>query len=291
MLGLALLLLLAFPAAASAGTASVQPYVEPPDIDPFGSCGRYMMCPPDMVVFDAAAGERNVVTITQEVVPESGQFRFLVRDEGAPLQAGQGCQQLEPGAVSCTAATVGPLRLGDGNDSLTAPWGQASGGAGRDLLSVTVGPTNGDGGDDVIYGDAGGGGAGDDHLVVGVGAGGPGEDVLRCPAETLCTLDGGPGDDRLTGGDEIDQLFGRGGDDLMQGGGDRDTLLGNRGDDRLAGGAGGDHLRGGRGADRLFSRRDRVLDRVNCGAGRGDRAVVDRRDDVKRCERVLLPPP
>jgi hypothetical protein len=30
---------------------------------------------------------------------------------------------------------------------------------------------------------------------------------------------------------------------------------------------------------------------VNCGSGREDRAQVDRRDDVKRCERVRLPPP
>jgi hypothetical protein len=42
----------------------------------------------------------------------------------------------------------------------------------------------------------------------------------------------------------------------------------------------------------LVSREDRsagearVRDRVDCGAGRRDRAVVDRADDVKRCERV-----
>jgi RTX calcium-binding nonapeptide repeat (4 copies) len=291
MFGLALLLLLAFPAAAGAGTASVEPYVEPPGIDPFGSCSRYMMCPPDMLVVAAAPGERNVVTITQEPGPEFGRLRFLVRDDGAPVEAGQGCEQVEPGAVACTAATAGPLRLGDGNDSLTAPQGQASGGAGRDLLNLNSGRMKGDGGDDVLNGTEGDGGEGDDILVVTSGEGGAGEDVLRCAAESLCRLDGGAGDDRLTGGDEIDRLFGRAGDDLIQGGGEFDTLLGNRGDDRLAGGAGGDHLRGGRGADRLFSRTDRVLDRVNCGSGRSDRAVVDRRDDVKRCERVLLPPP
>ena len=291
MLWLALLLLLAFPAAASAGTASVQPYVEPPDIDPFGSCSRYMMCPPDMLVFDAAAGEANLVTITEEVVPGLGRVRFLVRDEGAPVQAGQGCEQVDPGAVACTAATAGPLRLGDRKDRLTAVRGEASGGGQADVLNVSFGGMEGDAGNDVLSGTQGDGGAGDDHLVVIAGEGGTGEDVLRCPPESLCHLDGGAGDDRITGGDNIDRLFGRAGDDIMQGGGDFDTLLGNRGDDRLAGGAGGDHLRGGRGTDRLFSRRDRVLDRVNCGSGRGDRAQVDRRDDVKRCERVRLPPP
>jgi RTX calcium-binding nonapeptide repeat (4 copies) len=290
MLGLALLLLLAFPAAAGAGTASVQPYVEPP-VDPFGSCSRYDMCPPDMLVFAAAPGERNVVTITQEVGPEFGRLRYLVRDDGAPVQAGQGCEQVEPGAVACTAATAGPLRLGDGNDSLTATQGRTSGGPGRDLLSVTYGPTNGDAGDDVIYGNTAGGGAGDDHLVATDAEGGPGDDVLRCPAESRCGLFGGAGDDRLTGGDDKDRLFGYAGDDIMQGGGRFDILLGNRGDDRLAGGAGKDRVQGGHGADRLFSRRDRVLDRVICGPGRRDLAVVDRRDVVERCERVLLPRP
>jgi hypothetical protein len=290
MLWLALLLLLAFPAAASAGTASVQPYVEPPDIDPFGSCSRYMMCPPDMLVFDAAAGEANLVTITEDIGgPRT--FRFLVRDDGAPVQAGSGCSQVDAGTVECTAATAGPLRLGDRKDRLTAVRGEASGGEQADVLNVSFGGMEGDAGNDVLSGTQGDGGAGDDHLVVIAGEGGTGEDVLRCPAESPCQLDGGAGDDRLTGGDDIDRLFGRAGDDIMQGGGEFDTLLGNRGDDRLAGGAGGDHLRGGRGADRLFSRRDRVLDRVDCGSGRGDRAQVDRRDDVKRCERVRLPPP
>ena len=290
MLWLALLLLLAFPAAASAGTASVQPYVEPPDIDPFGSCSRYMVCPPDMLVFDGAAGEANRVTVTEEF--EGFRLvRFVVRDEGAPVQAGSGCEQIDPATVACKAAIVGPLRLGDRDDSLTTRQGEASGGEGRDLLNVSSGGMSGDGGDDVLNGIEGDGGEGDDHLVVAAGEGGAGEDVLRCPPESLCNLDGGAGDDRLTGGDEIDLLLGRAGHDLMQGGGESDTLLGNRGHDRLAGGAGADRLRGGRGADRLFSRRDRVRDRVNCGSGREDRAQVDRRDRVRRCERVRLPRP
>jgi Ca2+-binding RTX toxin-like protein len=292
MLWLVLLLLLGFPAPAGAGTASVQPYVERPDVDPFGSCARYAQCPPDMVVFDGAAGEVNSVTITNEAITVGSQPRFQVRDEAAPVQAGQGCEQLDARTVVCPAARIGPLRLGDGNDTLTSVEGRASGGPGRDLLSVRFGPTNGDAGDDVIYGVEGYGGEGDDHLVVTQGEGGPGEDVLRCPAESLCGLFGGAGDDRLTGGDDVDRLFGGAGDDLMQGGSGRfDLLLGNRGDDRLAGGAGRDRLHGGHGADRLFSRRDRVFDRVICGPGGGDLAVVDRRDDVKRCERVRLPPP
>jgi Ca2+-binding RTX toxin-like protein len=292
MLWLALLLLLAFPAAAGAATASVQPYVEPPDTDPFGSCARYAQCPPDMVVFDGAVGEVNRVTITQEAVTGPWRARFRVRDEAAPVQAGQGCEQLETGTVACSAATIGPLRLGDGDDRLDSPSGEAWGGEGHDLLTMRFGPMQGEAGDDVLTGAQGDGGPGHDLLAVGSGEGGPGGDILRCPPASLCHLDGGPGDDRITGGRNQDRLFGRRGDDILRGGADFDILLGHGGDDRLVGGRDGDHLRGGRGTDRLLSREDTsagedvVLDRVNCGIGRRDVAVVDRRDDVKRCERV-----
>jgi Ca2+-binding RTX toxin-like protein len=134
-------------------------------------------------------------------------------------------------------------------------------------------------GDDVLVGDRGLGGGGNDVLMVRSGAGDSGDDVLRCfPRDTPCHLDGGPGDDLLTGGASRDRLFGR------------------RGNDVLRGGAGPDDLRGGSGTDRLVSREDRSAgerpksDQVDCGTGRRDRAVADRRDDVERCERVHLPP-
>ena len=123
--------------------------------------------------------------------------------------------------------------------------------------------------------------------------GGAGDDILRCsPTQAWCYLDGGLGNDVLTGGTASDRLLGREGNDLMRGGPNFDRLAGGLGDDRLVGGAGGDHLDGDSGADRLVSREDRsagearVLDRVDCGAGRRDLAVVDRADDVNRCERV-----
>jgi Ca2+-binding RTX toxin-like protein len=290
MLWLALLLLLAFPAAAGAATASVQPYVEPPDTDPFGSCSRYMMCPPDMLVFDGAPGETNQVTVTEE--SEGFQrLRYVVRDDGAPVQAGAGCRQVDAGTVECTAATVGPVRLGDGDDRLTARSAQAWGGQGADVLSVEFGRLEGGGGGDVLTGALGDGGGGDDRLVVSQGEGGPGEDVMKCPPEGgLCTLDGGPGDDRLTGSDLRDRLFGRGGDDVLHGRRELDTIEGNRGDDRLFGGPSGDFLRGGFGADRLFARETRFsgafLDRADCGPGGRDRAIADRRDATVRCELV-----
>jgi RTX calcium-binding nonapeptide repeat (4 copies) len=265
-LGSALVLLLALPGAAGAATVSVEPYVEPPDVDPFSSCGRYMMCPPDMVVVAAAPGESNIVAITEErfAYPRN---RYLVRDQGAPPQAGAGCEQVDDLTVACTAGTIGPARLGDGDDRMIASGGEVHGGPGVDVLMSHFGEANGDEGDDVLIGQSGTGGAGDDFLVVRNGNGDSGDDVLRCSPQVLgCGLDGGSGDDQLTGGAAFDALVGRSGDDVLRSLGERDRLRGGRGADRLVGGKG--------------------RDEVDCGAGRRDEALADRRDRVTRCERV-----
>lgn len=291
---LIVVLLLALPATAGASTVSVEPFVESPSVDPFGSCSRYMQCPPDMVVLIAAAGESNqlLVTVESSGYPRS---RFVVRDQAWPVQAGPGCAQLDPQAASCTAGAIGPVQLGDGDDWFASGvgGGDLSGGDGHDVLQRRFGPMAGGEGNDLIIGNQGAGGGGDDVLVVQSGFGNSGDDLLSCfPQDRWCHLDGGPGHDRLTSGSGLDRLFGGTGNDIMRGGADFDTLRGGRGDDRLAGGAGGDHLHGDAGTDRLVSREDRsagervVLDRVDCGGGRRDRAVADGRDDVKRCERV-----
>jgi hypothetical protein len=287
--GFALLLLLAAPAAAGAATVSVEPYVEPPPPpgdDGFGSCSRYMQCPADMLVFTAASGEINRVAITEAVI-SFGQNRYLVRDKSAPVLAGAGCERVDedplppvPAAAVCTAGAIGPQRLGDGDDWITSPGGWVSGGDGDDVMTVSFGDADGGPGDDVLLanrgkggsgadlliGQQGAGGSGDDRLFVTIGRGESGKDTLRCfPRGSGCHLRGGAGDDVLTGGTASD---------------------------RLVGGGGMDVLGGGAGADRLVSRENRsagearALDRVDCGKGRGDRAVVDRADNVKRCERV-----
>jgi Ca2+-binding RTX toxin-like protein len=290
---LSLLLLLAAPAVAGAARASVEPFREPPDVDPFGSCGRYAQCPADMLVFTAAAGEVNQVTITTETAGFR-RLRIVVREEVVPVQPGPGCERLDDRTAACVAGTIGPVYLGDGDDRIDSPNGDVHGGEGADILSVRFGAgVKGDDGDDVLIGIQGEGGRGDDLLAVTSGLGGAGDDILRCfPPNAWCHLDGGLGDDVLTGGTGIDQLLGRRGNDVMHGGANSDRLAGGPGDDRLAGGAGRDQLEGNSGADRLVSREDRSagearrLDRVDCGTGRRDRAVVDRADDVKRCERV-----
>src|SRR5262249_90011 len=76
------------------------------------------------------------------------------------------------------------------------------------------------------------------------------------------------------------------------------VLQGNAGNDRLVGGRGDDVLSGGGGSDRIDARDGhRFIDRVTCGAGRGDTALVDADDHVARgCEHVhrgkaVDPPP
>lgn len=240
------MLLLAVPATAGAVTVSVEPYVEPPDPTGFGSCSRYMMCPPDMVVVTAGQNENNVVVITTGgSVPAEGsarpRYHYVVSDR-AQTTAGPGCTQVDHWTATCTAGTIGPVRLGDGQDSYASNSRarDVHGGAGQDVLHDIGGLMAGGAGDDVIVGGEGTGGRGNDVLMVESGGGGPGDDVLRCfPRDRSCFLRGGPGDDLLTGGISSDRIF------------------------------------GGRGADV-----------VDCGAGRRDEAVADRRDTVRRCERA-----
>jgi hypothetical protein len=309
----ALLVLVAMPAGAGASTVSVEPFREPPDIDPFGSCGRYMMCPADMLVFTAASGEANNVAITEAVV-SPGQNRYLVRDVFAPVVAGTGCERVDESppaaAVACTAGAIGPQQLGDGDDWLTSPRGWASGGDGDDVMTVSSGSADGGEGDDVLLvdtgeadgeegndvliGGQGAGGNGDDRLIVASGRGESGNDTMSCfPYRTLgCYLVGGAGNDVLTGDTGRDRLSGEGGRDLVDGRARDDVLDGGVGNDRLIGGDGRDALGGGAGADRLDAREDLSAgekpkkDRVDCGTGRRDQAAVDRRDRVRRCERV-----
>ena len=95
------------------------------------------------------------------------------------------------------------------------------------------------------------------------------------PGACANPLIGTPGADRITGGRGGDRIRGRGGDD---------RLSGRRGRDCISGGTGNDRIFGGPGRDRI-SAVDGTRDFVNCGSG-NDRARVDRRDVVRRCEHV-----
>jgi len=91
--------------------------------------------------------------------------------------------------------------------------------------------------------------------------------------------------DRLVGTDGPDELRGLAGNDRLSGLAGNDRLSGGAGNDRLTGGRGTDTLLGGSGND-ILSARDARRDTVDCGAGRRDRAIVDRYDRVRGCERV-----
>jgi len=136
-----------------------------------------------------------------------------------------------------------------------------------------------------------------------------GNDVLRGVAGADC-ITGQSGNDRLFGGDGGDFLFGGSGNDRVAGGSGNDSVYGEAGNDRVTGGDGNDTVDGGPGRDHLtdstgrdtfsggsgndlIDARDtsragrRIADRVSCGSGRYDVAVVDAADRVASdCERV-----
>jgi Ca2+-binding RTX toxin-like protein len=80
---------------------------------------------------------------------------------------------------------------------------------------------------------------------------GRGNDRVLSRIDKPVILQGGEGDDRLTGSSADDQIDGGPGSDTLIGNEGNDRILGAIGDDRIRGSAGNDTLRGGRGNDRL----------------------------------------
>ena len=129
------------------------------------------------------------------------------------------------------------------------------------------------------------GAGGDDKIVPAPGfasrsyglfsKGGKGSDLIIAPPNTGGVLEGGPGDDHVTGSRLRDYLIGGDGHDHLRAG---------AGDDLISGGHGADLIFGGPGPDRINAKHfDR--DTVRCGAGR-DRVKADRRDQLRGCEKV-----
>ena len=137
---------------------------------------------------------------------------------------------------------------------------------GRDCLTGANGNDRLNGGDanDTLEG-----GAGND-----VASGGNGSDRAN----------GGSGRDRVSGGAANDSLNGSSGNDSLSGGTGNDRLSGSTGNDRITGGAGKNRYSGGSGNDTINAR-NRRNEVIDCGTGR-DRVTADRRDRVRRCERV-----
>jgi Ca2+-binding RTX toxin-like protein len=111
--------------------------------------------------------------------------------------------------------------------------------------------------------------------------------------------DGGDGNDTIFGSTNSDDIEGGAGDDKLFGFDDVDNIDGGDGVDLVVGGAGDDGLQGGNGIDNIYGDEMRATstwgndlivsvdfgpDRINCGEGNWDAAVVDVDDAASACE-------
>jgi hypothetical protein len=111
-------------------------------------------------------------------------------------------------------------------------------------------------------------------------------DVHWSPLDDPSLVDSGAS---LDGGDGNDRLTGDGMGDFLNGGAGDDRLDGAFGNDQILGGAGRDALIGGLGDDLLDSR-DGEVDTVDCGPGT-DRTNADAIDVLSACETAGAIPP
>jgi hypothetical protein len=240
------------------------------------------------VVFRAAAGERNDVTVL-----DVAQQRMSITDPGAPLGAGPGC---DAGVLIICAGSTAIVHLGNRDDR-----GITQSAHGLRLV-------HGEGGNDFIRSDgetayAYGGPGRDDigvsaHLAYAYG--GPGADSVHGNASLYNDLRGERGDDQLVQGGSATcaRLDGGPGEDRMVGrktscnGPVIPTQTGGNGEDRLGFAASARAsseqwiLEGGRGHDLINAAGSGAGDVVSCGRGH-DRVVADPTDSVAPdCERV-----
>lgn len=246
----ACLLLLAAPAAASAGEAS----------------GALVACTGDDicryfpnerrldVTFRAAPGERNQLVLA----PHPDGVRIV--DEGAAIVPGAFCAAVDPNEVRCgppaSAGLSAAAFTGDGADSVLADTGIVFLEGGRDH-GIAEGA--------IVYGDEGA-----DRLI---------------SATNGNRLNGGSGRDHLSGAGTDDVLGGGTGNDLIVARGGTDSIDAGGGADFIAGGPGRDEIDAGDGNDRIHAA-DVQRDIVDCGRGY-DRAVIRANDRASGCERVI----
>jgi hypothetical protein len=307
-----LILVLALPGVAQAGTAS--------------STGS-------TVSVSSPPGENLDVSVG--FVSRPGQLAVSVLE--GTLQAGTNCTQHNASMVFCTVSGVPRVvvDLGDGDDEFSLANEidmrvEVSGGPGNDDLSGdTIAPLtapravatvlDGGPGDDELTG----GVATPDTLIGGDGVdevdyggsrmpttitmngvaddGGPGEgDNVAADFENITgslyapntilgsdlnvpldryghtqSIDGGPAGDVIDGRGGSDSIDGFDGDDTLAGAAGDDLLIGSDGHDRIDGGPGADNFVGENGDDTLLSRDGAPDERLDCDAGT-DTAVVDR---------------
>lgn len=186
-------------------------------------------------------------------------LRDLMERDDLPIK-GLG-DALDAGSESGAEVTS----LSDADDSLALP-NDGETGTGNGELSISEGTPvltatdpvqvvdGGDGNDEITAGDSAAyvfGGAGDDVLSAGDGAvalfGEDGADQLSSAGDQASFMDGGAGNDTLTGSAGDDVL--EGGEHSGNGATGDDVIDGAAGDDLIRGGAGSDTLSGGDGND------------------------------------------
>jgi hypothetical protein len=182
----------------------------------------------------------------QIVVDATPPASLVVKEGFDTMIAGPGCTANAGGSASCPldAVTSVVARLGDGDDTL------------QSRVPVPV-DAAGEGGDD------------------GLLAGDPPPPYAPAPS----TLDGGDGNDRLSGTSAGDTLRGGPGDDAFDG---------QAGNDVLDLGPGADSVNDLSGDDTIEAR-DGSADRVDCGPG-NDTGYFDAVDVATNCEAGVLPP-
>ncbi|KDN79129.1 calcium-binding protein [Streptomyces olindensis] len=239
------------------------------------------------IVYSAAAGQTNDVTVTATITDDSERITYLI-DDAVPVDAGTDCtypSDTDRTKVACTVGTLDSqdpyptlrMSLGDGDDAVSYAnatdqayyFASLDLGAGRDTYTETGdvsgnGVSGGAGNDGLTVGEVTvvRGDAGDDTLRGGAGSiaqGGDGDDTIHSSGHDS-HADGGVGDDtllgeadrqHLSGGDGDDLIRGGAGDDFLYGGKGHDILHGEDGDDTMYGNSGNDELYGGRGTDTL----------------------------------------
>jgi hypothetical protein len=248
--------------------------------------------------FEAAAGERNDLTISRETAPGPKFDDVTFADAGAPVTARAGCVQVSPNEAFCDRGAI-DVTLGDLDDHVLArAFAYVDGGQGSDLLEG-AGSLDGGAGDDVIRGDDGDGAAIGGPGLDQVATGGGDDDIAAYPDGAPELFDGGAGSDTLNyfGRAVVDLVAGRAGvpgdEDRLQsieraevgsgrirGDGGRNelraegraTLLGGGGADALTGLSDErDTIDGGSGDDRILlpgGEGGSAPDRLRCGPGR-----------------------
>jgi len=240
---------------------------------PIGAFAGEVRIQGNAIIFDAAIGEVNTVTINprgsvHDLSTGLTITGVTITDTTAPMVVQSPCRKFVDTALCEDVTTIARavITLGNKNDSVKEDFTFGQGGNPLPMIVE--------------------GGLGDDKIT-----GSPVADLLN-GGDGNDTIDGGEGDDVINGGFGNDVINGGDGNDTIRGNAGKDQIDGGDGDDDIDGGLGDDHIVGGKGKDILkgdagddtINAHDSEIDTINCGLGR-DTLLRDSNDSFSRCER------